>query len=118
MWDQGSPGGLVVRNPFANAGNTGKHGFDPWVGKVPWRRNWKPTPVSLPGGSHEQRSLAGCSPWGHKESGMAEHEHTRTCGIRWVLPMCSVSVGFAASCSHCSSLFEARTFARMVSYQS
>ena len=46
--------------------------FDPWVGKIPWRRKWQPTPVSLPGKSHGQRSLVGCSPWGRKESGMTE----------------------------------------------
>ena len=34
----------------------------------PWRRKWQPTPVSLPGKSHGQRSLVGCNPWGHKES--------------------------------------------------
>ena len=33
--------------------------FDPWVGKIPWRRKWQPTPVSLPGKSHGQRSLVG-----------------------------------------------------------
>ena len=37
--------------------------FDPWVGKIPWRRKWRPTPVFLPGQSHGQRSLAGYSPW-------------------------------------------------------
>jgi len=47
-------------------------GFDPWVGKIPWRKKWQPTPVSLPGKSHGQRSLVGCSPWGHKESGTTE----------------------------------------------
>ena len=36
----------------------------PWVGKVPWRRAWQPTPIFLPGESHGQRSLAGCSPCG------------------------------------------------------
>ena len=44
-------------------------GFDPWVGKIPWRRKWQPTPVFLPGESHGQRSLEGYSPQGHKESG-------------------------------------------------
>jgi len=39
-------------------------GFDPWVGKIPWRREWQPTPVFLPGESHGQRSLAGHSPSG------------------------------------------------------
>ena len=37
-----------------------------------WRRKWQPTPVSLPGKSHGQRSLVGCSPWGRKESGTTE----------------------------------------------
>ena len=41
--------------------------FHPRVGKIPWRRKWQPTPVFLPGKSLGQRSLAGCSPWGHKE---------------------------------------------------
>ena len=38
--------------------------FYPWVGKIPWRRKWQPTPVFLPGKSNRQRSLAGYSPWG------------------------------------------------------
>ena len=42
--------------------------LDPWVGKIPWRRKWQPTPVLLPGKSHGQRSLAGCSPWGCKRA--------------------------------------------------
>ena len=42
--------------------------FDPWVGKIPWRRKWQPTPVLLPGESHELRSLVGYSPWVCKES--------------------------------------------------
>ena len=41
-------------------------GFDPWVGKIPGRREWLPTPVFLPGQFQGQRSLAGYSPWGHK----------------------------------------------------
>ena len=40
--------------------------FDPCVRKIPWRRKWQPTPIFLPGKSHGQRSLAGCSPWGCK----------------------------------------------------
>ena len=50
--------------------------FDPWVGKIPWRRKWQPTPVFLPGESHGQRSLVGYSPQGHKESDMTERLHT------------------------------------------
>ena len=50
-------------------------GFDPWVGKVPWRRKWQPTPVFMPGKSHGPRSLVGYSPWDHKESDMTERLH-------------------------------------------
>ena len=50
----------------------GRHGFDPWVGKIPWRRHWQPTPVFLPWKSHGQRSLAGYSPWAHNASNMTE----------------------------------------------
>jgi len=46
--------------------------FDPWVGKIPWRRAWQPTPVFLPGEFHGQRSLAGYGPQGRKESYMTE----------------------------------------------
>ena len=47
--------------------------FDPWVGKIPWRREWQPDLVFLPGESHGQRSLAGCSPGVCKESVRNEH---------------------------------------------
>ena len=40
--------------------------FDPWVGKIPWRRKWQTSPIFLPGESHGLRSLAGYSPHGHK----------------------------------------------------
>ena len=40
---------------------------DLWIGKIPWRRKWQPTPVCLPGKSHGQRSPVGYSPWGLKE---------------------------------------------------
>ena len=43
-----------------------------WVGKIPWRREWLPTPVFLPGEFYGQRSLEGYSPWGHKESDATE----------------------------------------------
>ena len=50
-------------------------GFDPWVGKIPLRRKWQPTPVFLPGESHGRRSLEGYSPWGRKESDSTEWLH-------------------------------------------
>ena len=64
------PGGAVVKNVPANAGN--KRCRFPWVRKIPWRRAWQPTPVFLPGESHGQRSLAGYSPWGRKEFNTTE----------------------------------------------
>ena len=50
--------------------------FDPWVGKIPWRRQWQPTPVLLPEEFHGQRSLVGYNPWGHKKWDMTEHLST------------------------------------------
>ena len=62
----------------------------------PWRRKWQPTPVSLPGKSHGQRSLVGCSPWGLKESYTTEqltHEYslekemaTHSSILAWSIP--------------------------------
>ena len=49
-----------------------RHGFNLWARKIPWRRKWQPIPVSLPGKSHGQRSLAGYSPWDRKELGMTQ----------------------------------------------
>ena len=53
----------------------GRPGFDPWVGKILWRRKWQLTPVLLPGKSHGQRNMVGYSPWGRKESVMIEGFH-------------------------------------------
>ena len=55
--------GSVVKNPPANAGDAGSI---PGLGRSPWRRKWQPTPVFLPGKSHGQKTVTGCSPWGHK----------------------------------------------------
>ena len=49
-----------------------RRGFNPWGGKIPWRRKWHPTSLFSPGNFYEQRSLVGCSPWGHKELDMTE----------------------------------------------
>ena len=43
-----------------------------------WRRKWQPTPVFLPGESHGQRNLVGCSPWGHQELDMTERLNTHS----------------------------------------
>ena len=47
-------------------------GFNSWVRKIPWRRKWLPPPLFLPGKFHRQRSLAGYSPWGLRESDTTE----------------------------------------------
>ena len=46
-----------------------RHGLDPWLGKIPWRRTWQPTPVFLPGKAHGQGSLAGSSSRGSQRVG-------------------------------------------------
>ena len=51
-----------------------RHRFNPWFGKILWRRKWQPIPVFLSGESHGQRSLGGYSPRDHKESDMTEHD--------------------------------------------
>ena len=48
-------------------------GFDPWIGKIPWRRKWQSIPVFMCGKPHGWRILAGYSPWGCKELDMIEH---------------------------------------------
>jgi len=53
---------LVVKKLLANAKDVKRQEFNPWVGKIPWRRAWQPTPVFLPGESHGHRSLEGYSP--------------------------------------------------------
>ena len=53
---------LVVKNPPANAGD--RRGFDPWIGKTPWRRAWQPTPAFSPEEPHGHRSPMGYSPQG------------------------------------------------------
>ena len=54
-----------------------RRGFDPWVGKIPWRRKWLPTAVFLPGKSRGQTSLPGHSPWGCNGSDTTERTHAR-----------------------------------------
>ena len=52
--------------PLGNCLQWRRPRFDPWVGKIPWRRKWQPTPVFLPGEFHRQRSLVGYSPRDHR----------------------------------------------------
>ena len=66
------PGGSDSK---ASAHNAGDPGSIPWVGKIPWRRKWQPTPVLLPRKFHAWRSLVGYSSWGRKELDTTERLH-------------------------------------------
>ena len=79
-----------------------KPGFCPSAEKIPWRREWLPTPVFLPREFHEQRGVVGYSPWGHKESDTTErlillHFHPKT----WGFPGGSVIKKSACQCRRC-----------------
>ena len=70
--DLGLPGGTSGKELTCQCRRHKRLGFNPWAGKIPWRRAWQPTPVFLAGESYGQRSLAGYSPWGHEESDTIE----------------------------------------------
>ena len=92
-----------------SACNAGGPRFDPWVRKVPWRRQWQPAPVLLPGESYGQRSLAGYSPCGRKELDMTEwlilslsltvNLHRFTAALLWSI--CLVNKRICAKCICC-----------------
>ena len=86
-------------------GSDGRPGFDPWVGKIPWRWEWLPTPVYWFGEFHRQRSLAGYSPWGGKECNRAEGltlslSHLEQCWNHsdWLHRRCFKTVHFNWNC--------------------
>ena len=69
-----------------------KYKFHPGVRKIPWRREWQPTPVFFPGEFHGQRSLAGPTSWSHKESDMTKRlTHSDDCKCTekkpWIVKM-------------------------------
>ena len=85
-----------------------RHRFDPWVGKIPWRRKWQPTPVFWPRKSHGQRNLVGYSPLGHKELDMTVH-------IRAHSPFLVQMVGPHLPCSlWCRHILNTTTFSPSV----
>ena len=80
----------------------GRPRFDPWVGKILWRRKWQPIAVLLPGKSHGQRSLVDYSPWDRKELDTTELLHYKVINqkadrshyCRSKLPVCSLKPCF------------------------
>ena len=90
MYLLGFPDGSMVKNLPDNAEDTRRPSFHPSIRNIPCRRKWYPTPVSLPGKSHGQRSQVDYTSWGHTESDTTEqlcmlvrararaHTHTHT----------------------------------------
>ena len=72
----GIPRWCSGKDPACQCRRRKRHGLDPWVGKVRWRRKWQPAPVFLPGKLRGQRSLVSYSLWGHKESDTTEYKTT------------------------------------------
>jgi len=58
---RGFPGGAGGKEPISQWKRFKRHRFNPWVRNIPWKREWLPTPVFLPGESHGQSRLAGYS---------------------------------------------------------
>ena len=75
VWWLGFPGGSMIKESAWQCRTCRRCRLDPWVGKIPWRRQWQSTLIFLPGEFHEQRSLAGYSLWGHKELDTTEHTY-------------------------------------------
>ena len=76
----GIPSWLSGKESTCQCSRNRRHGFDPWVGKILWRRKWQPTPIFLPGKFHQQRSLVDYSLVGPQESDVTERlsVHTRS----------------------------------------
>ena len=81
-------GGTRGAEPACQCGTSNRFRFSPWFGTIPWRREWQPTSVFVPGESHRQRSLVGCSPWGHKELDMTEA--TQHYPLSYIAPVHSI----------------------------
>ena len=80
LWD--FPGGTSSKELACQCRRLKRQMFNPWIGKVPWRRAQQPTPLFLSGESPGQWSLVGYNPWGHKESDTTEvTEHVYVVGL-------------------------------------
>ena len=73
---------LIISAGEESACIAGDVGVAPGSGRSPGGGQWQPTPVFLPKESHGQRSLVGCSPWGHTESDVTEQRQQRSKGSR------------------------------------
>ena len=73
-----------------------RHGFSPWVGKIPWRRKWQLTPAFLLEKAHGQRSLVGYIPWGCKrvEHDLVTKQQQTNDGLPSLDPFFPLKIGF------------------------
>ena len=110
MW--GFPGGSDGKAFACNAGSW----FNPWVGKIPWRRKWQRTPVLLPRKFHGWRSLVGYSPWSHRDSDTAAQLHFTY--SMWDLSSLTRDHAPALHSLHQGSLLETFFFFLIVSFPS
>ena len=97
----GFPGGTSSKESTRQCRRCNRCGFDPWVGKIPWRREWQPTPVFFPGESHEQRSLANYSALCRKESDTTEdltHTTHKACITRVIVCVFFVTCFYSTLC--------------------
>ena len=101
------------KEPACQCRRNERHGFNPWVRKIPWRRAWQPTPVFFRGESHRQRTLAGYSPQSHKQTILKQfstHAWNTKIFMVWSLniqlQLCSVSctLCYPNILSNCDSL--------------
>ena len=75
----------MVKNLLTNVGHAGDGGSVLGLGRIPWRREWQPTSVFLPGKSHRQRSLVGFSSGSRKELDTTEHgQRGKTTSRYWI----------------------------------
>ena len=100
---KGLPGGASGKEPAYQRKRLEKHRFNPRDRKTPWRRQWQPAPIFLPGESLVQRNLSGYSPWGRKESDTTEatqharthaHTHTHTANKNYSPETCRIVSDF------------------------
>ena len=106
---------LVVKNLPANAEGCKRHGFDPLVRKIPWRRAWQPTPVLLAGESHAQRILAAIV------QGSQSHTRLKRLSISSVQPLSRVwlfATPWIAACQASLSITNSRSSLKLTSIES
>ena len=99
----GFAGGAVVKESTCQRRRCKRHAFDPWVGKILWRRKWQPAPVFLPGKSHGQRSLVGYTVCGvaKGQTQLSKWKPKQCTLIPNTLKYSSISICFSSNWKYC-----------------